>query len=173
MTETKGRGKRIKNVDVLKEKISGAKSIVFTDYKKLNANEISDLRSRLRDIGAETNIAKNTLLNIALGDDTVDLKGPTMTVFSYKDAIEGIKVIFDFSKDNEDLPVVKAGIIEGVFTDANQLETLSQLPSKDQLRAQVVGGLKTPLTGLVNSLGGIQKNFVYALAEIARNKENQ
>lgn len=173
MSETKGRKEREEDVAFLKQKVTEAKSIIFTDYQKLNANQMSDLRSKLRDIGAEVSVAKNTLLGIALEDNKIELKGPTMTIFSYEDAIEGIKILFDFSKDNEDIPQVKAGIVEGVYTDANQLETLSNLPSKDQLRAQVVGGLKSPLNGLVNTLGGVQKSFVYALADIARNKEDK
>ena len=110
-------------------------------------------------------------MKIALGKEDYELKGPTLSVFLYEDAIEGIKVLFDFSKENEETPVIVKGIVDGEDVDATKLKILSELPSKDQLRAQVVGGMKSPLNGLVNTLGGVQRNFVYALAEIAKSKE--
>lgn len=171
MSETKGRQERAAVVAKLKEKMEGAKSIVFTEYHGLSATQISDLRMKLKAQGAETSVAKNKLLNIALDNDEVDLKGPTMTVFSYEDAVSVIKTLFDFSKENEKLPAIKAGIVEGRVINADELEVLSNLPSREQLLAQVVGGMKAPLSGFAGVLGGVQRSFVYALSAIAEQKE--
>lgn len=172
MTETKGRKERKELVAELQSRIENAKSVVFTEYHGLSASQISDLRSKLRDLGAEAGVARNKLLSIALNKDEVELKGPTMTVFANEDPIAAIKVLFDFSKEHEDLPVIKSGVVEGKVVSAKELEVLSNLPSKEQLIAQVVGGFKSPITGIVGVLGGVQRNFVYAMAEIAKTKEN-
>lgn len=173
MTDTKGRKERIEFVSTLKEKVDASKSIVFTDYKGLTAKQMSELRLKLRDLGAEAGIAKNTLLKIALGKDYDELTGPTMAIFSYKDPISSIKALFDFAGENEDKPVIKAGIVEGNYTNANGLETLSKLPSREQLLAQAIGGLKSPINGFVGVLGGVQRNFVYAIAQISKQKESK
>ena len=171
MTETKGRKERIELVAKLKEKLSDAKSVVFTEYHGLTAAQIAELRGKLRDQGAEASVAKNKLMSIALEREGLDLKGPTMTIISYEDAIGPIKTLFEFAGEHEELPVIKAGIVEGKMATTAELETLSKLPGREQLIAQVVGGLKSPLSGIVGVLGGVQRNFVYAIAEIARSKD--
>lgn len=171
MTQTKGRKQRIELVNELKEKIDNAKSVVFTEYHGLTAAQISELRSKLRDLGAEATVAKNTLLTLAVDSKDVDLTGPTMTVFSYEDPVSSLKVLFEFNEEHEELPVIKAGIFEGEYLEYSALETLSKLPSREELLGQVVGGLKSPINGFVGVLGGVQRNFVYALAEIAKTKE--
>lgn len=173
MTDTKGRIYRTEKVEDLKSKVKGAKSIVFTEYQGLSASKIADLRSKLRDAGAETSVAKNKLLEIALGEKKIKLTGPTMTVFSYEDAVATIKLLFDFAEENEERPVIKSGFVEGNLVDLKTLRVLSELPGRDQLIAQVVGGLKSPLSSIVGVLGGVQRNFVYAMAAIAKAKEQE
>ena len=171
MTDTKGRQKRAELVAQLKEKIEQSNAVVFTDYQGLSAQEMSDLRLKLRDQEAEAGISKNTLLQIALDQDLEELTGPTMAIYSYKDPVASVKVLFEFAEQNNDKPIVKGGIVEGKYINATDLEVLSNLPSKEQLLAQVVGGLNTPITGFVGVLGGVQRSFVRSLAEIARQKE--
>ncbi len=79
-------------------------------------------------------------------------------------------MLFEFNREYE-LPVIKAGIIEGTYNDGKGVKVLSELPGKDELIARVVGGMKSPLVGLVNVLGGNQRNLVYVLSAIANKKE--
>lgn len=170
----------IKNKDSVKdirEKVAKAKAIVVADYHGLKVNQINDLRSRLSEQGMEMAVTKNTLLkialkeeNVTLGDFESHLKGPSATFFAYEDAIAPLKVLFEFNKEYE-LPVIKAGIIEGTYNDSEGVKVLSELPGKDELIARVVGGMKSPLVGLVNVLGGNQRNLVYVLSAIANKKE--
>ena len=76
----------------------------------------------------------------------------------------------DFLKTNPK-PAVKAIIFEGQFFDAKQTEKISKLPGREDVLAQLVGNLNAPLYGLVNSLQGIVRNFVYALQAVAEKKE--
>jgi large subunit ribosomal protein L10 len=169
--------KNTEAVKNLKEKISRAKSIIFTDYKGLSAEDANNLRAQLKENDAEVNVSKNTLLKIALKEENVEveqaeehLKGPTMAVFSYQDPITPIKTISDFAKKIE-LPKIRAGFIEGVFRTGEQLEVISKLPSREQLLGQVVGTMKSPITGFVNVLGGSQRKLVYALSALAKKRE--
>lgn len=161
----------------LREKIAKAKSIIVADYSGLSSNDINSLRSTMKNNDAEVSIAKNTLLKIALKEEKVkteqletDLEGTTAAVFMYKDPVASIKALFDFIKKIE-LPKIKSAIFDGVYTDAQQVELISMLPGREQLIAQVVGGLKSPLNGIVSALSGVQRKFVYALAAVAQKRK--
>jgi large subunit ribosomal protein L10 len=165
-----------KNKDTVKnlrEKVAKAKSIILTDFKGLNSNATNDFRAKMLEQQAEVTVAKNTLLKKALEEEKVDtellaehLKGNTAAIFSYNDALSPIKPLVEFAKKFE-LPKIKAAIIEGIFTTGEQVETISKLPSKEQLLAQIVGTMSRPLTGFVTVLKGTQRKFVYAIKAIA------
>ena len=116
-------------------------------------------------------------MKLALNEEGVDtssfnaeLTGPNAAIFSYGDPVAYFKTIFDFA-EKIDLPKVKFAIIEGNFTSATDVKVVSELPSREQLLAQVVGALKSPLSGLVNVLGGTQRKFVTVLSRISEKKE--
>lgn len=160
----------------LRKKISKAKSIIFTDYIGLNSNDVNSLRQTMKTADAEVAVAKNTLMKLALKEEKIetaelesDLKGPTAVVFSYNDPIKPIKALFEFIK-KIDLPKIKSAIFEGRYSNAAQVEIISKLPAREQLIAQFIGGLKSPLRGVVGVLNGVQKKFVYAISAIANNK---
>lgn len=168
--------KKTESVKNLREKVSKAKSIIFADFKGLNSNSTNELRQQMRDKNAEVSVSKNTLLKIALKEEKapVDkleehLKGNTVAIFSYNDAISPLKPLVEFSKKFE-LPKIKAAIIDGVFASAEQVDTISKLPSREQLIAQVIGTMKSPLSGFVNVLSGSKRKFVYAIKAIAESK---
>ena len=161
----------------LRGKISKAKSIIVADYAGLGSNDINSLRSSMKTNNAEVAIAKNTLMKIALREEKIqtdqleaDLEGTTAVVFTYKDPVAPIKALFDFIKKVE-LPKVKAAIFDGKYSNAEQVAIISALPGREQLIAQVVGGLKSPLVGIVGVLNGVQRKFVYALSAIAEKKQ--
>lgn len=164
-----------KLVAELSQKVADAKSIVFAEYHGLDANQISDLRKQLRESGSEMTVAKNTLVKLALkenghnGELEKELEGPVATFFGNEDAIAPIKILSDFAK-NFELPKIKIGLVDGKVTNASELEVLSNLPSREELLARIVGGLKSPITGIVNVLGGSQRNLVTVLSAVADKK---
>jgi large subunit ribosomal protein L10 len=165
-------------VQNLREKVRKAKSLTFIDYLGLNVNDINDFRAKMRELGAETEVTKNTLVLLALKEESVDtsemeqhLKGPTATIFSYEDPVSHLKTVYEFAKKLE-LPQIKFAYIEGNYTTAVQTETISELPSREDLIAKIVGGLKSPLSGFVNVLGGTNRQFVTVLSKIAESKAN-
>lgn len=162
----------------LREKISKAKSIIFTDYIGLNSNNVNSLRGTMKIADAEVAVTKNTLMKLALKEEKIEtaelenyLKGPTAVIFSYGDAVKPIKALFDFIK-KVDLPKVKAAIFEGKYSNAAQVETISKLPAREQLIAQFIGGLKSPLRGIAGVLNGVQRKFVYVISAIADTKKS-
>jgi large subunit ribosomal protein L10 len=169
--------KNLKIVEELKNKIEKSKTILFADYRGLSAEQINELRSKIKNEGGEVVVAKNTLIKEALKQNNIDtkvldndLKGPTTAVFSYDDEISNIKTIVEYAKDTE-LPKVKSALVEGVYANSSKVLEISEIPSKEELVARLVGGLKSPLSGLTNTLGGVQRKFVYAVNAIKTKKE--
>lgn len=163
-------------VTLLTEKLSKAKSIIFTDYKGLTSSQADALRKKLAETGAEVEVAKNTLLKISLkeaGHDITEVEktfeGSTATILAYDDAFAPVKKLYEFIK-GATLPTVKLGFFEGKFYKAAEVDALSKLPSKTELIARVLGGLNSPISGFVNVLSGTKRNFVYALSEVAKKK---
>jgi large subunit ribosomal protein L10 len=170
---------KIEKVNKLREKIAGAKSIIFAEYHGLDANQINELRSQVKEAGADMSVAKNTLMKIALEEEKVgskkvseSLEGPVATFFTQEDAITPLKAIVEFAKQFE-LPTIKIGIIDGEVTSAEKLGVLSLLPSKEELLTMLVRGLKSPITKFVNVLGGSQRKLVYALSAVADKKAQE
>lgn len=166
-------------VTKLTEKLSRAKALVFTDYKGLNMKQLSNLRDKLREQNAEFSITKNTLLTKALPETKLEgpasrLGGPTAILFAYGDEISPIKILVKALKDTG-LGKVKTGFLGRLPLDEAKILQLSSLPTKDELKAKIVGVLAAPLQGIVSILQGNLRNLVYALSEINSlpNRQNQ
>ncbi len=163
-------------VGSLSEKFKKAKAVVFADYKGLSANQMNVLRGQLQETKSEAQIAKNTLLKVAMAKNAIetsnfekDLKGSTVAIFSYEDTLTDIKSLFKFINQNE-LPKVKSGLFDGVYTPAKDLEALSTLPSKEELLTKILIQMKMPITGFVGVIGGVNRKLVYALNAVAIKK---
>ncbi len=159
----------------LSEKLSRAKSVVFTDYKGLTMSQLSRLREELRTEGAEFSVTKNSLLNLAFKDSallplhTELFSGPTATLFAYEDEITPIKALVNALKEAS-IGQVKSGFLNGEVLDALTINRLASLPSKLELQAKVVGTLASPLYGLVGVLQANIRNLVFALDQIRISK---
>ncbi len=130
-------------IDEVKAKTNEATTVVLFDYRGLTDNESKELRIKLREVGADYKVYKNTLMARAFDDLKIDVKesleGPS--AFAYgNDAIAPIKVLADFAKNHPAL-VLKVGIVDGEISDKEQLSKLAKLPSRDTLLTQLAGAL--------------------------------
>lgn len=168
------RAKKELSLSDLREKVAKAKSVVVTDYRGLTMVKLQELRSTLGS-SAEFTVAKNTILAKALQEHGAEVtaetfSGPSAVLFSYDDEVGPLKVMVKFSSGANDLPTIKGGVLDTQVLSAARVSALAKLPSKDQLRGQVVGGLVAPLTGLVGVLNGNMRNLVYALEQVRQKK---
>ena len=166
--------KKVKIVESLQDKFSKAVGLVLTDYHGLSVPQMQELKKSLKEVGGEFTIAKNTLISRAAKQMKKDLPeenltGPTGILFSYSEPIEVIKKLADFIK-NYELPKIKLGILEGNILPAEKVIELSNIPGRNELYAKVVGGLNSPIYGLVGVLHGNLRNLVYALDQIRAQK---
>ena len=157
------------SVAQVREAIKNAKSVVLADNKGMTVAQVTRLRKELREVGVDLKVAKNTLIRIAardLGIEGLDeyLHGTTNLAFSNEEEASAAKKIREFfAKDKDPKFVVKAGVLEGKVIDAQGVKALADLPSREVLLAQVLGGIQAPLAGVVGVLNGLLSSFAYAL----------
>ncbi len=169
----KTRAQKELNLQELIEKLGKARAVVFADYKGMTMPQLSELRSKLREISSEFSVTKNTLMNRALKESgkalDQELEGPTATLFAYDDEITPIKALVKAIKDNN-IGQVKAGFLGDQALNNTKVNQLATLPGKDELRGQVVGVLAAPLKGMLTVLNGNLRNLVVVLNEIQKTK---
>lgn len=140
-------------IDELTDKLQRAKSAVLLQTEGLTVAEIGEMRRRLSAAGVELHVVKNTLLRIAseraeYKDISSILNGQTTIAISYDDEVAPAKSVSDYMRQvRTGKPVaIKAGILERGPILAAEVEALSKVPPRDQLRAQVVGTIQGPLS---------------------------
>jgi large subunit ribosomal protein L10 len=122
-------------------------------------------------------VVKNSLFRLAVADTAAEgiadlMIGPRAVVFCYGDQVAPAKAIKEFGDDHDDAITLKGGFGEGQVIDEAQANRMATLPSRDELIASVVGGVSSPVTGLVFTLNGIVSDFVYTLHAVADQKES-
>jgi large subunit ribosomal protein L10 len=165
---------KIESVEQLRGRLTGVKTVLLTEYRGLTVSQLSDLRKQLRSVSAEYKVIKNRLARLALSPELIEvkglLKGPTGMIISKDDPVAVAKALHTFAKTNQAL-VIKAGYIEGRMLQPDGLKALADLPSREALRAQLVGTITGPLTQLVSLLQAPQRELVYVLSQRGKGAE--
>lgn len=159
----------------LTDKLFQAKAVVFADYSGLSVNDLAELRRKGREAEVEFRVAKKTLIELALkktkqeGIDVKNMSGQIGLAFGYADVVSPAKVLYNFSKGNENLKIL-GGLVEGKHTPVEQILSLAELPSLPELKAQLVGALSGPIRALAGVLQGSLRGLVGALNAIKDKK---
>ena len=170
------REQKARSIEALAAKLQGG-SAVLVDYQGMDVARSTDLRRRSREAGLEFIVAKNTLTKRAANEAGVEdlseyLVGPTALAFS-GDPVVSAKLMAEFA-DQVDSFTLKGGLLgDGRVLNQADVVALSRLPGREQLLAQVVGSISSPLTGLVTVLNNTIQGLVSALNQIAEQKGAQ
>ncbi len=164
-----------KRVEELRESFGRARTALLLDYRGLNVEQMTDLRRKLQEVGAEFRVVKNTLARLALRDTplaSIDayVDGPTSIALSYEDSPAPAKVVMDYLKV-QPLIKVRAGFIEGRLLAAEQLRAVAELPPREVLLGQCLAGLEAPVAGFPRVLGELLRKLLYAFQAVAEEKE--
>ncbi len=164
-------------VEAVKEITADLKSTdvyYFVDYRGLTFAEATELRARLAKVDASLRVVKNTLAKRAAADVGIEglddlLKGPTAIAYCHGDPVRVAKTIQDFIKEKKKA-AIRGGKLESTLLTTADIEVLATLPSRDQLIAQLVGALASPLAGLANVLVGPIRGLVIVLGQVQEQK---
>ncbi len=159
--------KKVETVAELTEVLSRSKLTIIADYRGLSVADLQNLRGQLRPHNAELRVAKNTLTLRAAKANSMEglddaLNGPTALVTAFDDPVQPAKVVSDFVRTSRIL-AIRAAMLEGALIGATDIEALANLPSRDVLIGRVVGGLASPLYGIVGVLAAPIRSLQYVL----------
>ena len=163
-------------IDEAKSHLGKSEYFFLTDYHGIDAQETSDLRTKLAERGAEFHVVKNSSLKIAakekkLPDLSEFLVGHTAIIVGGDDVSGVAKAITTFNKDTKKVSV-KAGALEDKILSADEVKTLSNLPSIEILQSKLLSLLNTPATQLVSVLSATPRSMVTVLKAKADKSNN-
>jgi len=134
--------------------------VVVAEYKGLTVAQVGVIRNKLSEVGGKYVVTKNTIFLRALKDagwPDLDklMVGQSAVVFGGENFPAVAKAFLDLLKDFEQNLSVKGGAMAGtVLKDKAQVEIASNLPTLDELRAQIAGLISQPAAGIVNAING-------------------
>jgi len=149
------------------ERLRRSQAVIVAEYRGLTVKQLEALRRELRGCESEMVGTKNTLvaralIEVGMAAPESLLKGPVAVTFCFGELAAPAKMLNKWAKDTKVL-TVRGGVIGKSAFDETGVQSLTELPSRDQLRAQVVGTLQSPLAGLVNVLAGPVRGFLNVL----------
>jgi len=154
-------------VETIAKDLGDAEITFLVDYKGLTVSQVTELRAKLREVGAQMAVVKNTLMRLAAkgtGSEVLtDLfKGPNAIIISKDDPVAPAKVISEFLKANEKIQL-KGASLDGKFLSEEDVKQLAKMPSKEELLAKLVCTLNAVPTNFVNVLAGVPRSFLNVL----------
>jgi large subunit ribosomal protein L10 len=160
-------------VTELRDKLTTAQSLYYTDFTGLNVKRMTELRRRLKRVGVDYVVIKNTLALRAVNESGLvgeTLKGPTGLVVG-KDPVAAARVLTDFAKEFEDRPAMKGGMLQGKAINNAQLKRMASLPSREQMLADLAAGMQSPMAAFAGALNGLFYMFAGALDALKSQRE--
>ncbi len=157
-------------VEEVSNLLSSSKLTVIAKYQGTDVKQMQELRRNAKDSATSIKVVKNRLVKIAIGKDErfkdVDLSqvnGQLMYGFNAQDEVAPAQVIAKFAKTNRNVEFVGGLTADGQYIGPDDVNALANLPSKDQLRAQLVGTIAGPLSGFVGVLTGNVRSVLTVL----------
>ena len=155
------RDKKQALVAKMSESLENAKLTVFAEYKDLSVADIQQLRAQAREAGVTITVIKNRLVRVALQSvdtykdtDTSALQGQLLYAISADDEVAPAQVLDKFAKTHPALKLAGGFSAEGLALSEADVKALAGLPSKNQLIAEVVAQLLSPVHDVTNALSG-------------------
>ncbi len=150
-------------VKEIAELFDGAQTAVVVDYRGLTVEQDTQLRKQLREAGVTYKVYKNTMIRFAAKDTPFEalgpnLEGPTALAVSKTDATAPARILAEFAKKAPVLEM-KGGIVEDAYYDAQGMQAIAAVPSRDVLLGRLFGSMQSPIANLARVLNQIaEKN---------------
>lgn len=160
--------KKVDIVESLQEMFGGCNIGILTDYRGLTTAELSNLRRKLGEAEIKYRVVKNSLMQIALRNSGKEeiaemVTGPVAMAFGYGGIPETAKALTEYITTNKSTLAIKGGYFGDTVLSPKDVDALAALPAKEVLIAQVMAGIQSPITGLVNVLAGPVRNIMGVL----------
>ncbi len=157
----------------LKERLSESTLALVIDYQGLTVAEMKDLRRKLIPSGTVCKVTKNTFMGIAIKEQeqwqplSELLKGSNAFLLVKEDFSSAIKAYQEFQKVTKDKTTLRGGVMDGKLLKEADVKVLGDLPSKEQLMAQIAGAINGVATKLATGINEVPSSLARALQAIA------
>jgi large subunit ribosomal protein L10 len=155
-------------IDSLEQTFTKSNSGILTDYRGLKTSDVVSLRRKLREIGVEYHVVKNTLAKRAAkqaGKDQITgaFTGPTAIAFVKDDISKSAKVMTEHIAATKMAITIKGGFLNNTLLTPKEVATIATLPSKEVLIARVMSGIQGPLYALMNQVNAPLRGLMVVL----------
>lgn len=173
---TLNRDQKTDIISELNETFSKAKFAVVADYRGLKVTQLEKLRKNLRESDAQIQVAKNTLLRLAVKGTPYEglsdaFSGTTAVAVGFKEPVGPSKVLTAFASEFNAFSI-RTAVLDGTILSADDVVALSKLPSREELLGKLLGTMSAVPTGFVRVLSAVPQKLLYALSAIKDQKEN-
>jgi len=160
--------KKIQKVKELQDTLEKSNIGIFTDYRGITTAELNNLRRKLREAKVEYKVVKNTLAvkaaeSAGMAYAAEGFKGPMAVAFGYGELNEAAKALTDYIKSAKSAMIIKGGFMADRMLTPKEIDRLAKLPSKEILISQVMAGIQSPISGLVNVLAAPMRGLAQVL----------
>ena len=143
----------------LVERLNGSIAGVIVDYKGINVEDDTKLRKELREAGVEYTVSKNTMIELAIKDTSLEglsscLEGTTALATSKDDYVAAARILCKFASTHKDF-TVKSGFLDGEVISVEKVDSLAKLPSREVLLATVCSVFNAPIAAFARGVQAI------------------
>jgi large subunit ribosomal protein L10 len=162
----------------LTEKFQNVKGFYVVDFTGMTVKNSMDLRRSLKAKNIGFWVAKNTLIQRAMKDAGLDFDipqevfaGQSAVVVGYDDPVAPAKLLKEFIDTTKlDRPKLKAAVVEGQYFPGSQLKQVSELPTREDMIAAILGSLQAPASGIVGTINAVMRDVASLVEEVAKSK---
>ncbi len=151
-------------------------NFIITSYMGSSTSDLEVLRKSLKKSRSNYLVVKNSILKVVfdkiqLSDEASKIDGGMGLSFSGDDILATCRALSSFASTHEKFQI-KGAIVDGKSVTPDKVKYLASLPAKEILLAQLLAGMKSPITGFVSTLGGVLRKFVYVVDAVKKSKQN-
>ena len=162
-------------VSEVNETASGALSLVVADARGVTVTDMTELRAKARAENIELRVVRNTLAKRAFDGTEYEcvkdaLAGPSLFGFSMEDPGACARLFKDFAKENDNFDI-KALAVGGEMLDADKIDVLAKLPTRDQALASLAAVMIAPVTKLARTFNEVPSKVTRVVAAVKDKKE--
>lgn len=174
----KSKQQKQKDLDALAEQFKHANAAMLVSFKKMTVAKDQELRRQLREAGVSYSVVKNTLARKAAAGTPLEpmadqFKGVTAVALSADDPVGLSKAISKFSKANPDIFSFKVGLVEGKVVELKEVESIANLPSREELISKMLFIINAQAQRLVTVIQAVPRNLAVVMDQVRAQKEAQ
>jgi large subunit ribosomal protein L10 len=165
----KKRSEKQADLDTLKTELAKVSTLILTTFQGITVDNDTKLRRAVQAAGGKYKVVKNTLAERAGAGTPAesvlkDLKGTNSIAFTYNDPVALAKALTKIAKD---VPAFqfKAGVVEGRVISIAEIQSLANLPSKEELISKVMFLLNAPAQRVAMALNALPRNLAVTVSE--------